>query len=105
MACKEITIDGKRHVFADREIKHIAWTPVPAKRQLPNKAFFQVYLEGSGKVKIPMKTDRKKLKMVTEGLVKGSMGEFIPFKYKNGMIELELNDDNTGLWLYIMGIE
>jgi len=105
MDCKEITIDGKTHVFADRNIQHIGWTPVPIQRQLPGKAFFQVYLEGSGAVRIPMKTGRSNLEMVTEGVQPGTIGKSIRFKYTNEMIELELNEENTGRWLYLTGRE
>jgi hypothetical protein len=103
--CKEIVIDGSSHVFANRNIEHIAWTPVPIQRQLPGKAFFQVYLEGSGRVSIPLKTGRKNLQMVTEGIHPGTIGSTIPFQYRKGKIEMELDDDNTGRWLYLTGIE
>jgi hypothetical protein len=103
--CSEITIGGRTHVFADRKIDHIAWTPVPAIRQIADEAFFQVYFEGEGKVSIPMKTGRKDLALVTEGILPGTIGESIPFLYRKGNIELELNDQNTGRWLYLTGKE
>lgn len=103
--CRQVSIDGQTFEFADQPLEHIAWTPVAARRQVPGGAFFQIFLEGEGKVSIPVKTDRKGLEMVTEGRIQGSMGENIPFKYRKGYIELELNDKNTGRWLYLTGKE
>ena len=101
--CREITIDGTRYQFADENIKYLAWTPVAPQRQLPGGAFFQIYLEGQGEVSIPLETDLRKLEMYTEGVVKGTLGKSIPFKYKQGMISLELDGGNTGQWLYVRG--
>jgi hypothetical protein len=101
--CREVTIDGTATVFADTDIDQVAWAPVVGKRQIPGKAFFQIYLEGEGEVSIPLKTDRKKLKMFDESIIQGTAGEEIPFKYKKGMITLELDENNTGKWLYVTG--
>jgi hypothetical protein len=103
MDCREITIDGTTTAFADQDIDQVSWAPVVGKRQIPGKAFFQVYLEGEGEVSIPLKTDRKKLKMFDESIIQGTVGEEIPFKYKKGMITLELDGNNTGKWLYVTG--
>ncbi len=75
------------------------------RRKVPGGAFFQVYLEGKGEVSIPMKTDRNKLRMFDESRVQGMTGNEIPFKYKKGKITLELDDSNTGKWLYVTGKE
>ena len=101
--CKQITIDGKTTSFADQAVRHVAWTPVVERRQVPGGAFFQIYLEGEGTVSIPMKTDRKKLKMFEESIIQGFAGKEIPFTYRKGVVTLELNNDNTGKWLYITG--
>ncbi len=103
--CDRISIDGQELVFSGQKLKQISWCPVEEKRQLPGKAFFQIYLEGSGKVAIPMKTGRRDMEMVTEGVARGTIGTSIPFTYRKGKIELELNEDNTGQWLYITGKE
>jgi hypothetical protein len=101
--CKEITIDGKTTSFSDREIEQIAWTPVAERRQVPGGAFFQIYLEGKGEVSIPMKTDLKNLRMFDESQVQGTVGHEIPFKYKKGIIAIELDKGTTGKWLYVTG--
>ena len=101
--CKKVVIDGKRFEFASQNLDHIAWTPVVAGRQVSGGAFFQIYLEGEGEVSIPMKTDRKKLKMFSESPVQGIAGKEIPLKYQKGKINLKLDESNTGKWLYITG--
>jgi len=101
--CNEITIDGRTFEFAGQKLDEVGWTPVPEVRQVPGKAFFQIYIEGEGKVSIPLKTDRQNLKMLTESHVQGTMGKEVPFKFKKDMISLDLDDSNTGKWLYITG--
>jgi hypothetical protein len=102
--CKEITIDGKTTVFAGQDVEQISWAPVVGRRQIPGKAFFQIYLEGKGEVSIPLKTDRKKLKMFEESNIQGQSGSKIPFKYKKGILSISLDNENTGKWLYITGM-
>ena len=101
--CKEITIDGKTTSFADQNVDQIAWAPVVDKRQIPGKAFFQIYLEGKGEVHIPLKTDRRKIKMFDESQIQGSAGNELSFNYKKGIITVKLNNNNTGRWLYLTG--
>jgi hypothetical protein len=101
--CRAVTIDGKTSSFAEQEVERIAFSPVVDRRQVQGGAFFQIYLEGKGEVSIPMKTDRKKLRMFDESRVQGMTGNEIPFKYKKGKITLELDDSNTGKWLYVTG--
>ena len=101
--CREVTLDGKTFEFADSKVEQIAWTPVAAQRQIPGKAFFQIYLEGEGKVSIPLKTNRSNLKMFEESDIQGLAGNEIPFSYKKGKVILKLDDSNTGKWLYITG--
>ena len=100
---KEVTIDGNTTIYADNKIEEIAWMPVVEKRQLPGKAFFQVYAKGEGKVSIPLKTKRKKLKLFEESEIQGMEGKEHDFSYKKGTLVIELNDDNSGKWLYVTG--
>jgi hypothetical protein len=100
---REITIDGKTTVFADQDVRHVAWTPVAARRQVPGGAFFQIYLEGEGEVSIPLKTDRKNLKMYDESHVQGLRGGEIPFGYRKEILTIKLDGRTTGKWLYLTG--
>ena len=103
--CSEITIDGETYSFADENIAYISWTPVEERRQIPDGAFLQIFLTGEGRVEIPIPTERKDLKLYSEGIVLGTAGEEIPFKLSKGKIRLELNEANTGRWLYLAGKE
>jgi hypothetical protein len=101
--CDRITLDGREHVFSDRKLREIAWTPVEEKRQLPGKAFFMVYLEGEGEALIPLKTERKNLRIIAEGDIGGTWGKEIPFRYRQQRLRIPLNGDNTGRWLFVTG--
>jgi len=103
--CNKITIDGRTFEFADQKLDQVGWTPVPEVRQVPGGAFFQIYIEGEGKVSIPLKTSRKNLEMVTEGTSPGTIGNPVVFNYEKGKIVLDLDDQNTGRWLYLTGDE
>ncbi len=101
--CDRITLDGKTTTFADEKIEYIAWAPVPVNRQIPNKAFFQIFIKGTGEITIPLMTDRKKMKLFTQGRTPGSMGEQVPFNFKDGYLKIIVTEQNSNRWLYLTG--
>jgi hypothetical protein len=101
--CNQVTIDGKTTEFANEKQKYIAWTPVPTNRQIPNKAFFQVFIKGSGEISIPFTTDRKKIKIFAQGKTLGSMGKEIPYKLENNYLKIKVTDASSNRWLYLNG--
>jgi hypothetical protein len=101
--CNRIQLNNKIYVFAREKQKHLAWAPVAANRQIPDKAFFQIYVDGSGEIAIPLKTGRNNLKLFTEGQVPGSMGKKVDFIFENGYIKFQANDQNTRRSLYLVG--
>ena len=101
--CNQITIDGKTTVFANEKQEYIAWTPVPTNRQIPNKAFFQVFIRGSGEISIPFTTDRKKIEIFAQGKILGSMGKEIPFTFEDGSLKIKVTEENSNRWVYLTG--
>ncbi len=101
--CNQIQLDDKTFTFSREKQKHLAWAPVAANRQIPNQAFFQIYVDGSGEITIPLKTDRKNLRLFTEGMVPGSMGKKVPFISENGYIKIQANEQTTRRPLYLVG--
>ncbi len=101
--CKQITIDDKTTTFANIKQEYIAWAPVPANRQIPNKAFFQIFIKESGEISIPFTTDRKNIKLFAQGKTPGSMGKEIPFVIKKNYLKIKVTEDNSNRWLYLTG--
>jgi hypothetical protein len=101
--CNCLQLDDKTYIFSKEKQKHLAWAAVAADRQIPNKAFFQIYIDGSGEISIPLATERKNLKLCSEGPVPGSMGENVDFVYENGFIKFQATEKNMRRPLYILG--
>lgn len=101
--CSQIIIDGKQFKLSEYKQPHISWAPVAEIRKLKNKAFLQILVNGSGKVYIPFQTRRKNLKLYCEGSILGTKGQEIDFKNEGGLLELDINSENTNRWLYLVG--
>ena len=101
--CDRVAVDGKSYIFSDKKQRHIAWAPVAQERRLAGKAFMQIYISNPGKITIPLKTERKYLKLYKEGTIPGSKGEEITFIYKNGHLKINADKKNTNRWLYLTG--
>ena len=101
--CKQITIDDKTTTFANKKLDYIAWAPIPTNRQIPNKAFMQIFIKGSGEISIPIITERIKIKLFTQGETLGSMGEGIPFNLENGSLKIKVTKESSNRWLYLVG--
>jgi hypothetical protein len=101
--CNQITIDDKTTTFANEEFEYIAWAPIPINRQIPNKAFSQIFIKGSGEVSIPVVTDRKKIKIFAQGETLGSMGKEVPFNFEKGRLKIKITEENSNRWLYLTG--
>ena len=98
-----ITIDNKTFSFSDDKQEYIAWAPIPANRQIPDKAFFQLFIKGSGEISVPLSTDRKRIKLFAQGKTPGSIGEEVPFNFENGFLKIKISEESSNRWLYLTG--
>lgn len=101
--CNQITIDGKTTTFASEKQEYIAWAPIPDNRQIHNKAFYQIFIKGSGEISIPIVTDREKIKLFAQGKTLGSMGKEIFSSLENGLLKIKVTEENSNRWLYLVG--
>ncbi len=99
----QVTIDGETTTFANEKQEYIAWTPIPTNRQIPNKAFFQIFIKGTGEISIPFTTDRKRIKIFAQGKILGSMGKEIPYKLENDLLKVKVTEESSNCWLYLTG--
>ncbi len=101
--CNQVTIDDKNITFANEKQEYIAWAPIPADRQIPNKAFYRLFIKGFGEISIPLITDRKKIKLFTQGKKLGSIGKEVPFNFENGFLKIKITEEISNRWLYLTG--
>jgi hypothetical protein len=97
---REISIDGRKTVFADRELSEVAWAPVPRQRQVPGGAVLQIMSRGEGTLRIPASTLPAALEIVAEGPTPGSRGATVPSRREHGALVFTVTRKMVGRWLY-----
>jgi hypothetical protein len=102
---REITVDGKRTVFADQPLESIGWAPVAAARRVPGGAVVQIMARGSGAVRIPAAGLPGSIALVAQGPAPGSRGADVAFRLENGAIAFDLAPELSGRWIYVVSKE
>lgn len=98
---REITIDGRHTVFADRKMEQIGWAPVREERRIPNGAIEQIWVRGAGHVQIPANNLPSEVALVAEGPRPGSRGAAVPSQLRNGNLEFTVTPQISGRWIYV----
>jgi hypothetical protein len=99
---REITVDGRRTVFADQPMELIAWAPVSARRRVPGGAVLQIIVEGEGTVRIPLVGVSTPVELVAEGSTPGSRGAGIPCRVENDRLVFTASKEIQGRSLYVV---
>ncbi len=100
--CREITLDGKRIVFADRNLAVIGWAPVPSVRRVEDGALMQIRVSGSGTVRVPVAGLPEKLALYAEGPKPGSRGKRVRCRREGGALVFSASQQLAGKWLYVV---
>jgi hypothetical protein len=98
--CSEITLDGKKTVFADEKVPQLAWARVAGERQVEGGARIQIMVHGTGKVRIPLIGQTEKLELMVEGPLPGSRGKAVPSTIEANSLAFEATPENSGRWIY-----
>lgn len=98
--CTNITVDGVEYVFAEQPVGQVAWAPVQPERRVAGGAVLQIMLYGSGKLRIPISTTARTVKLYAEGPKPGSKGAEVPAQLQNGTLVFEVTPQFSGRWLY-----
>lgn len=101
--CREITVDGRRTVFADRDMDVIGWAPVARGRRVEGGAVMQIQASGTGTVRIPAAGLPQKLTLFAEGPKPGSRGSRVPFRRDNNTLVFTVTKEIAHRWLYAVG--
>jgi hypothetical protein len=98
--CRQITVDGKNFVFSADDQPVIAFTPATPAEKTAMNAVVKVFVNGKGKISIPLPGGLIKIKNVyaIEGNKKKTD---IPFIIKDGMVTLNFSKGTSGNWYFI----
>ena len=99
---REITVDGRRTVFADHAVDEIGWAPVAEPRRVPNGAVLQIMVRGAGSVRIPATGLPPSVTLVAQGPTPGSRGADVPFRLEDGALAFEIAPHLNGQWIYVV---
>jgi hypothetical protein len=99
---REITVDGRRTVFADAPVEQIGWAPVAPSRRVPNGAVLQIFVRGAGKVRIPAPDVPDGASLVAEGARPGSRGAIAGGEVRNGEVAFTVTGELSGRWVYVV---
>jgi hypothetical protein len=98
----QITVDGRRTVFADVSDVEVAWAPVSEARRVPDGALLQIRVRGEGRVRIPVPDLPCALTLVAEASHPGSRGEQITCSSDSGILAFTVSPSLSGRWLYAL---
>jgi hypothetical protein len=84
--CAAITVDGRKHRFADQPFATVAWAPVPANRRVSGGAVLEVWIHGEGEVRIPFTEPARSPALFFAHSRAGSLAEEIPCILKDGVL-------------------
>jgi hypothetical protein len=99
---REISIDGRRTVFAESPVEQIAWAPIPAERRVPNGAIAQILVRGTGRIRVPVAAAGTGVKAFAEGARPGSRGAAVAVEFEDGMLILTVTPQLSGRWIYVV---
>jgi hypothetical protein len=98
--CHEITVDGRKTVFADADVDEIGWAPVAIARRVADGAVIQIQVSGTGKVRVPAAGLPASLTLYAEGPKPGSRGERIACTREGDALIFQATKELRGRWLY-----
>ncbi len=99
---KQITVDGKTTVFADRVFDMVAWAPVARERRIEGGAVMQIMARGDGALRIPARELTSSATVYAEGPTPGSRGKRVPARVESGTLIVEIAGEASGRWLYVV---
>ncbi len=99
---RQITVDGRTTVFADRAFEVVAWAPVARERRIAGGAVLQILARGGGRLRIPARGLGPGAAVYAEGPAPASRGKRVPARIDGDFLELEIGAESSGRWLYVV---
>jgi hypothetical protein len=89
---KEISVDGRRTVFADQALDEIGWAPVAEPRRVRGGAVLMIQARGEGAVRVPAVGLSGAVSLYAEGAAPGSRGAEVAGATGSGRGEFHAHD-------------
>lgn len=99
---KEITLDGRRTVFADQPLEQVGWAPVSAERRVEGGALAEIRVRGAGRVRIPATGWPAECELVAEGAKPGSRGKPVAARREGGAVVFDVTPEVSGRTVYVV---
>lgn len=99
--CRQITLDGRTTVFAEKPLGLVCFGPLVPERRLPGKAVFEICIHGTGTVRIPATALPEKVRVHAAGATLGSCGPEVPCRREGPSIVLTITPAESSRWLWV----
>lgn len=91
--CRDITIDGKRDVFASRPVELAAWAPVLPERRVTGGAIMELWVDGDAEMTVPVLGEVERANLHFQGPRLGAFGAKLPCKCSEGLLHFTARKD------------
>jgi hypothetical protein len=96
--CKQVTVDGRNYKLSDTEQSTIVWAEPDIKEAETLKAVMKVYVEGEGRVYLPVQHGMKGIKVAAQS---GKTIKPLHATLDQDLVTLEITGQTSGKWIYI----
>jgi hypothetical protein len=97
-----IGIDDHDHVFADRPVAFVAWAPVAAHRRVPGGAVAEIWVQGEGRIRVPLSEQVKDGRLFAAGRRPGEAGAPMPSRTEGSVLEFDAGPGKAQGKLYLL---
>jgi hypothetical protein len=97
-----IRLNGLEHVFADRPMPFAAWAPVAAARRVPRGAILEAWVQGEGRLRLPLSDVEGKARLFAAGRKPGSVSGTHTAAITDGFLEFDAGPGKAQGHLFLM---
>ncbi len=99
---REITIDGRTTVFAEKPVGLVAWAPVEENCRTDAGTLAIIVVYGQGTLRIPVVDWPPQVHLVAQGPTLGSRGRIVPGQIEGDALVFTLAPESPKGWFYVL---
>lgn len=100
--CRSVEVGNRKFEFAAQPMPFLAWAPVSEERRVNGGALAQLWIQGQGKVRLPLPSVALNASRLVAAGPQGTVGGPIPARFADGWVEFEAQWPNHAPELYVM---
>ncbi|MCC7377140.1 MAG: hypothetical protein IT581_20935 [Verrucomicrobiales bacterium] len=100
--CRSVEVGDRKFEFAAQPLPFLAWAPVSEERRVNGGALAQLWIQGTGRVRIPLPDDAGKASRLAAMGALGTLGAGVPGRFADGYLEIEAAWPNHPLELAVL---